>query len=481
MDNRQKNRVLQILHTNDVHSRFPEMARIFTGFKKWHEEARVKGYSTVKVDLGDQMDRMYIKTEATWGQANIDVMNAMGYRWATIGNNEGLTFPREKFDQLYERAQFQVLCANMVDSSTDAIPPHLKPYAIETYEDGFSVGWIGVTAPYHRFYCLLGLKPLNPREMVQEILVELKGKVDFVVLLSHLGYNADVALAKEVTGIHLILGSHTHTLLPEGERVGDTLICQTGKFGEFFGKVEIRYNENHEIIDSSAICIPSSHYAPDPGLCAIVEQQETLSERILDIEVAHLPHGLPISWVEESPLGNLLAIALKGWVGADLGIVNSGALLSSLPKGTVTKKDLLKLCPHPINPCKMELTGAQLKEIFEEALFSEVIYRELRGFGFRGKVIGWLNVVGAHIHYDPRGHKGKRIKEIWVGQNLMQDEQTYTIGTVDMFTFGVVFPTFKKGEGIQFYFPEFLRDVLQAELGNKESIQACHNRWWIPQ
>lgn len=470
---------LQILHTNDLHSHFPEMARIATGMKFFTSLAEKKGHYSVRVDLGDHMDRMYGNTEATWGQANIDVMNAMGYRWVIPGNNEGLTFPREKFDLLYERGNFQVLCANLVDANNGQLLPFLKPYVIEEYPDGFTVAWIGLTAPYYRFYDLLGLAPLPPIDKAKEILEEVRDKVDLVVLLSHMGYNADLDLASQVKGIDLILGSHTHTLLPRGERVNETFICQAGSFGNYFGLVEIRYNQNKKIEEMKAACIPAADYPPDRKITALLQKQYKRSREILDVEVVHLGQEIPVSWREESPLGNVLAMGLKSWVDADLGIVNSGTLLHSLPPGPVTRKQLLEICPHPINPCKMKLTGEQLKEIFEEALFREVIERELRGFGFRGKKIGWLNVAGARIYYDSAYPKGNRIRNIWIGNQPLHEKGNYTIGTIDMFTFGVVFPTFKQGKDLRFYFPELLRDVLQKELGNEKSIKASYEQHWL--
>ncbi|HBI04179.1 MAG TPA: metallophosphoesterase, partial [Paenibacillaceae bacterium] len=70
--------------------------------------------------------------------------------------------------------------------------------------------------------------------------------------------------------------------------------------------------------------------------------------------------------------------------------------------------------------------------------------------------------------------------EIWVGDERLQENRNYTIGTIDMFTFGVVFPTFKQGKDIRFYFPEFLRDVLQKELGNEKTLQESHLQHWLP-
>jgi 2',3'-cyclic-nucleotide 2'-phosphodiesterase (5'-nucleotidase family) len=42
-----------------------------------------------------------------------------------------------------------------------------------------------------------------------------KSDVDFIILLSHLGYDGDLKIASEVEGIDLILGGHTHRLSKE--------------------------------------------------------------------------------------------------------------------------------------------------------------------------------------------------------------------------------------------------------------------------
>ena len=61
---------------------------------------------------------------------------------------------------------------------------------------------------------------------------------DAVVVLSHLGYRQDLALAASVPGIDLILGAHTHTLLHEPEKIGSTWICQGGSHARFYGYYE---------------------------------------------------------------------------------------------------------------------------------------------------------------------------------------------------------------------------------------------------
>ncbi|MGC4387269.1 metallophosphatase, partial [Streptococcus suis] len=52
-----------------------------------------------------------------------------------------------------------------------------------------------------------------------------------LVLLSHLGYDEDVHLAKDFPELNVILGGHTHTILKEPTQVGSVSICQAGQYG----------------------------------------------------------------------------------------------------------------------------------------------------------------------------------------------------------------------------------------------------------
>ena len=55
-----------------------------------------------------------------------------------------------------------------------------------------------------------------------------------------IGLDRDRDLAAELDGeITLVIGSHSHTLLLEGEQVGRVTIVQAGEFGTYLGRVEL--------------------------------------------------------------------------------------------------------------------------------------------------------------------------------------------------------------------------------------------------
>jgi 5'-nucleotidase len=65
----------------------------------------------------------------------------------------------------------------------------------------------------------------------------------------------------------------------------------------------------------------------------------------------------------ESPLGSLLADALRRSAGADVGIINSGGIRSDLPAGELTYGDIFAVSPFDNYPTLVILTGAQLVDL----------------------------------------------------------------------------------------------------------------------
>jgi 5'-nucleotidase len=472
-------RKLHILHTNDIHSHFGKMALISGGMKHLAQACRNAGDEVVLVDLGDHMDRMSFITEGTQGQANIEIMNATGYSLVSLGNNEGLTFTKERLAELYAHAQFQVLCANLKDVTTDLPPSYIKPYLIEQI-GALRVGWVSVTAPFSKFYQLLGWKVSDPIQVVETTIAKIRTQVDVIIVLSHVGFRLDQKMAEQIPTIDVIIGSHTHHLIEFGKKIGETFIIQAGKFGNYIGRTTIEFDENaKQVVNVSGQCYPVEGFTKDASITALINKNEQTAKEILEPPLFFLNREFPVHWTEESMLGNLLAEGVRKWVNADLSMVNAGLLLDSIPAGPVSAKYLLSICPHPINPCKVWLTGSQIKEILEQSLMEKKIFLQVQGFGFRGKMLGWMCVDGLTIRYDLAREEGQRILHVLVNGQPLAGEHTYSVGTVDMFTFGWIYPLFSQSEVIDYYLPEFIRDVLHKELKREDAMHSSSVKRWV--
>ncbi|MDX5474803.1 MAG: bifunctional metallophosphatase/5'-nucleotidase [Bacillaceae bacterium] len=444
----------RILHTNDIHSYFETYPKLATFLHKQKSDIPSR-----LVDIGDNMDRFHPITEATNGKLNTNMLNKLGYDYATFGNNEGITLDYKSLSELYNSATFQVLAANLLEKDKKR-PEWLKPFSIEEI-NGISVGFIGVTVYYKLFYELLGWDIIDPFEAVEWCLQEIKEKVDVIIVLSHLGISDDEQLARRFPNIDVILGGHTHHVLPEGKMIGTTLLCGAGKHGTYIGEVTVTVENN----EKHKSCLLHSLLDVEPNLELEQEINEAylLAKKALGEPIVHISTKLESNWFASSPLAIILAEALKEWCRSDIGMVNNGVVLNGLDAGVVTAEQIHQICPHPINPCKVELSGEELREIVVEATKEEHEQIQIKGLGFRGEVMGKMTYSNLEIIQEENEDGVILIKEILVYNEPLQLTKTYSIGTIDMFTFGKWFPSIKRAKK-QFYLPELLRDVLTWKL-----------------
>lgn len=102
----------------------------------------------------------------------------------------------------------------------------------------------------------------------------------------------------------------------------------------------------------------------------------------------------------------------------------------------------------------------------------------IKGFGFRGQQLGSLAVSGMRVVYRPEAPPYEKITDIWIGMELLRDDRAYLIATIDMFTFGIGYHSLKDGDDIEFYLPEFLRDLLAKQLQRTEHVADAYRARW---
>ncbi|MBB3108301.1 2',3'-cyclic-nucleotide 2'-phosphodiesterase (5'-nucleotidase family) [Paenibacillus phyllosphaerae] len=465
-----------LLHSNDIHSRLENAARMASYIADTRRQYGAE--HVLLLDIGDHMDRMRLETEGSDGDVNIALMNAAGYEAVTVGNNEGLTFTMEQLANAYAlEARFPVICANMKRSGASDLPEWMQP-SIIVDKGGLKIGLIGATAAFSEFYTLLDWEVTEPLAAIRTEVERLRSQVDVIVIMSHLGILLDRKMAESIPGIDLILGGHTHHLLEEPEIIGQTYVCAAGKFGEYIGRVEIAVDPASGRPRYRVACVPVAAWELEQSAAEIIEQYHTLASERLSHVVAYLEQPLESRTSHESPLANLLAAGLRSWTDAQIGIVNAGQLLGSLAVGEVTAGQLHALCPSPINPCRMQLSGSAIRQALEESLLTEFKEKPIRGFGFRGLVLGTLAVDGLEIDFDPDAPPYEKITAIHVDGAELDLERNYIVGTIDMFTFGVGYLSIKSGTDIQYYLPEFIRGVLAEQLKDEALIaDSGRSRW----
>lgn len=470
-----KTKKIVIYHSNDIHSRLENGAKIATIIE---EGCREYGANQVlAVDIGDHMDRARMETEGTDGLLHRAIIEQTGYELVTLGNNEGLTFSKEQLDEIYGgETSFKVICCN-IHSADGNDPSWLLPYYVKE-QNGIKLGFIAATANFHMFYLQIGWKTEEPIAAIAAQVERIREQVDVVILMSHLGIRLDEEIATRDLGIDIILGAHTHHLFDPPKKVENTLLCAAGKFGMYVGKVMIEYRPEEHKYCISGECIPTASYEANKPVMDVLKKYGEIAKSTLQRPIVTLASPMQASYTNESALPNLLAIGLRKCCDAEIGLVNSGQLLAGLAIGQVTAGELHAICPSPINPCKVKLRGQEILIALEQSLLPQFIDMKIVGFGFRGEQLGSLAVDGMDIVYDPSRPDFHKIVSVEVNGKALNLERYYEVGTIDMFTFKIGYETLANYKEVTYFLPQFIRHVIEDELNNVNSVEYAHYKRW---
>lgn len=445
---------ISIYHTNDIHSHlvnWPRTAKFLRNVRSFHEDQKEE---VLIFDIGDACDRVHPLTEATNGQAITRLLNDAHYDAVTIGNNEGIGSTKYQLNHLYNDADFKVILSNLTDKETKLIPEWAMPIKIYKTKSGSKLGVFACTIPLEVSYGPLGWDVEDPFKTIERILEQYDEIVDNWILLSHLGIDYDRKIAEKFSELNVIIGAHTHHLLPEGEYVNESLLAGAGKFGEYIGHISLEI-ENQKIIKSSAEVIDvkkTVKSVKDENI--LVNQYAQLGHELLQKQkIADIPDTLEADWKQCTNFVNIGLEALCDYAETDAAILNSGLFLQPIIQGSVTNDDLHRALPHPMRLLKYTVTGKQLKKLIKsmESQRARLEPLPIKGLGFRGKIFGKLCYKGIQVTDD---------QEIRFNGKPIREEDNYTIASVDHYLFVPFFPTIGEESDYQVLFPHFLRVVI---------------------
>lgn len=456
---------LYFYYTNDLHSNFEQWPRVAAFIKESIAARNVRDNDYWLFDIGDHMDRVHPISEATKGKANIQLMNDLRYDVVTFGNNEGITLAHDDLYHLYDDAEFDVVCTNL-HSSDNQNPLWLNRQVKLTSESGVRIGILGLTAPFNDYYHLLGWHISSVFDELDKYVHQLSQETDIIVLLSHLGLSEDQEIARRYKDIDVIIGGHTHHLLRTGEKINNTIITAAGKHCSFVGEVILTWDHNlKKLINQEAYATDISDYEKDIETEHKIMSLQEDAEQRLNYPIVYTNHPIEVGWFKNTKVMRELTNTLREFTKADIAMLNSGLLLDSLPVGKIAYKDIHRICPHPINPVTVELTGSEILEVIRVSLTKEFTEFQLKGFGFRGKVLGKMVFSGIEVISNFHANGEEYVKTVLLPDGSELDaNQTYKLGTADVFTFGRLLPEIAKSDTKHFFVPEFLRDLLVTTL-----------------
>lgn len=216
---------LRILHTNDLHGKLTD--------QKLDRLKLLREQADIYLDAGDAVLAgnlaIPLKPEEVW--AKLAKLNCTA---SCMGNREShpLSGP---FHKKLQGATHTLLCANLRDKSgKQPLPGHLFLEVNQLKIGIFSV-MVPMVTPRMKTAAMSNYLWGEPFAEAQRQVQELRSKVELLIALTHIGFEQDKLLARNVPGIDLIVGGHSHTVLEQPVHEGTTWIVQAGSHSRFAG------------------------------------------------------------------------------------------------------------------------------------------------------------------------------------------------------------------------------------------------------
>lgn len=413
---------LIILHSNDIHGHVEGLARIATLVEQMRAEH--PDIPVLYLDAGDSEETSHRLSNLTKGVGMHRLLSAAGCAAATVGNGGLLRYSQYILKEYARVARYPHLLANLRNPD-GSIPEGVQATTI-LEADSLKLGIIGLTAVkfdedlmYEKYF---GLHAPDSSMLVHELADELRQQgADVVILLSHLGLPDDVMLSLKIQNVvPLIIGAHTHNLIPGGVWSGSILITQAGEFAGHLGRLDLVWDGKRLQIERVSVIPVTEDIPPAPRVQAEIVAIEAEVEQMLNDVIGTLAESLDFTAERECGVGNLMADALRVRTGAEVAIVEAGqAFTGPLSAGPLRRIALWEVCSSSANPGVVEMTGAQLLAIVQRGqnpTFAAEITRVNRG-----KPRGFLHLSGASI----------RAGQLYIGTQPVKAECVYKVAGSD--------------------------------------------------
>ena len=429
---------LTILHTNDFHARFEPISKYDSGCGSEDNaegkcfggsarlvtaiaDAKARSNNSILVDGGDQFQGTLFYTYYK-GALAAEMMNKVGYDAMTVGNHEFDDGP-EVLAGFMSAVNFPMLMSNADVSNEPLLAGKLaKSTVIE--RGGEKLGLIGLTPDDTDDLASPGdnITFSDPVAAVQGEVDALTAMgVNKIIVLSHSGYGVDQRVAAETTGVDVIVGGHSNTLLSNtNERaagayptmVGETAIVQAYAYGKFLGELNVTFNDAGEITEAvgEPLVMDASVTEDEATVARIAEAAKPLEEirtKVVAETAAAIEGDRSVCRAVECPMGSLIADAMLDRVkdqGVEIAIQNGGGIRASIDAGPVTMGEVLTVLPFQNTLSTFEVDGATIVAALENGV------SELEEGAGR-----FAQVAGISFTVDSAAEVGARISDVMVG------------------------------------------------------------------
>ncbi len=327
----------------------------------------------IKIANGDILQGSYISSTLR-GLPMIEALNEMKFDCFVIGNHEfdwGIE-EIEKYadgDESNGEADFPFLGANIYDKRTGKRVEWIDPYIIIEYE-GRRIGVIGVIGDDLESSILTSkvanYEFVNYTEIVADYASELRGKgCDVVAVATHdydEGSNKALSSLSGQSRIDAIFCGHSHQKI-------NTSSTRTDGYA-----VPIVQNWGDGDLATSLIL----NLKNDASISYKVEQYQvknmvkkaSMTENVINkyaemISASNRVVGQTSSALSKDDMGELCCNSMVEILEADISMVNTGGIRSSIYAGDITVAEIFAVFPFENAVVKVSMTGTEIKRLYD--------------------------------------------------------------------------------------------------------------------
>lgn len=427
---------MTILHMNDHHSHLEADDFDFT-FSNHTGSVEFGGYPlivslveqvapTIKVHAGDAITGTPLYTLFR-GEADAEMMNFVCFDALVVGNHEfddGDSNLARFIDTLQnDTCGTPVLGANVFPGNASDLVGKLLNYTI--------VGDLGIVGIDIAGKTMASSNPdegttLGDERAVAQYNIDalVAQGINHIMLLTHVGYARDLDWMAGLSGVDIIVGGDSHTLLGEDVDVaggsiqgpyptnmtnadGDPVcVVQAWEYAHLVGVMNVEFDDfgvvtkcggnplipfdmtlltSEEVAELEAYSPALVGVAPDAATTAALQDYLAETGVLVETVIAYVPEDIcydrypgqgrslicPVTetYTQGGAVCNLVALAfLTQEPTADIAIQNGGGCRTDIAAGNFTYADALTLLPFSNTMVTLNMTGAQIHLVLEQAL-----------------------------------------------------------------------------------------------------------------
>jgi 2',3'-cyclic-nucleotide 2'-phosphodiesterase (5'-nucleotidase family) len=379
------------------------------------EKERTNG-ATLLVSGGDNLMGFFFRSFD--GVPEITSMNMAGYDITCLGNHD-FDLGSGPCKKAMKLAEFPTVSSNITvtDPELKAI---VKPYVIKEV-DGVKIGFFGLMTPDLPRVSAVGSDVIVDDDLTSVSMEMVKalreGGASIIVALTHIGKEMDEVVARDVAGIDIIVGGHSHDTFyekVEGPGGWETIVVQAGVNAKEIGILSFDVSGGRVVSSGWKTVLMDETVGSDVKIAKYQDKYAKELERRMSRPVGETLVDLNALSddvrTEESNLGNLITDAWADWFeekGAEnpIALINGGTIRGNCiyKKGPLTYGTLLKIHPFSNSIYEVTLTGKELLTVLEMSASAIILDGDGVDLDERVADGGFFQVSGLKIEIDVSG------------------------------------------------------------------------------